>query len=108
MVPGALERPERLIDMLIGHVARTRALDRRGRSLQREGAELADAGVELFVALSQRGRGRVAERGVRVAENLRDPPAVVLVVVLQAGEVHQRRPDVGLIESVVPSVLYAR
>src|SRR5271166_1229124 len=51
----------------------------------------------ILVAGSQAGHAGSAERPVRIGEDLGDDPAVVLVVVLQPGQVHQGGPDVGLV-----------
>src|SRR5581483_2653119 len=94
-VPGHLETPEGLVGGGIRRVAA--AVDGLRVGLQRGGTELADTGVELLVALPERGHPGSAQRPVRVAENLGDHPAVVLVVVPQPGQVQDGRPDVGLI-----------
>src|SRR4029077_6423985 len=77
--------------------ARGAGLDARRRGLQGGGAELADAGVQLLVAGAQAGHAPRGQRVVRAGQDLADDPAVVLVVVLQAGQVDQRRADVGLV-----------
>src|SRR4029077_611152 len=81
----------------VPEVTRRAALDRLGVGLQGESAELPDAGVELLVAGPQDGHGGPAERAVRAGQDLGDHPAVVLVVVLEPGQVHHGRANVGLV-----------
>src|SRR5215472_6068408 len=95
-VPGQFQLAQRLVGRLVGLAAG--ALDSLGRGLQGRGPEIADARVELLVALPERGDALAAQRRVRVGQDLGNDPAVVLVVVLQSGEVQHGRPDVGLVE----------
>src|SRR3984957_935504 len=96
-VPDLVQRREGLVGGQVPEVTGRAALERLGVGLQGEGAELPDAGVELLVAGSQSSDSGAAERAVRAGQNLGYDPAVVLVVVLEPGQVHQGRADVGLI-----------
>src|SRR5262249_29501909 len=98
IVPGAVERAEAVLDVQVRRVAGRVALDSGCRRDQRVGTELADAGVELLVARSKLRNSWPGQGGIRIAEDLGDDPAVVLVVVDQAGQVDQGRPDIRLID----------
>src|ERR1039457_1342373 len=97
LVPGDIELPERAVDGQVRGVARAGALDRVGVGLERVGAEVTDAGVELLVALAERGHAMRPQRVAWALHDLRGHPPVVLIVVAQPGQVDQRRPAVGLV-----------
>src|SRR4029077_4035975 len=81
----------------VGAVARAAGFDGRRVGLERRGAELANARVQLLVARAQGGDLRVVQIAARAGEELGHDPAVVRVIVPEAGEVHEGGPDVGLI-----------
>ena len=88
---------QRALHVLVGHVTVARALEPSRRRGQRVGPELPDTRVELLVAAPQRPDRGGRESGVGLRQDLGDDPAVGLVVVLETREVHQGRPDVGLV-----------
>src|SRR5271165_6185 len=96
-VADPIQPGQRLIGGQVPAVPGRVALDRRGVGFQCVISELADTGIELLVASSQAGDARAAKRMVRAGQDLGDHPAVMLVVVPEAGQVHQRGPDVGLV-----------
>src|SRR5450755_5073236 len=98
VVAGLLQRGQDAIGARVGGVAGAGALHGPGARLQGGRAELADAGVQLLVAGPERGdRGRT-QRAAGTGQDLRDDPAVGLVVIAQAGQVQQGGPDVGLVD----------
>src|SRR5215471_8159312 len=98
LVPRLVKGRQCLVGGEVFAVTGAGALDALGRELEGGGAELADAGVELLVAVPERGHARDLQRPVRAGQDLGDDPAVVLVVVGEPGQVHHGGPDVGLVD----------
>src|SRR5215469_18082051 len=97
LIPGGFESAKLRVGRRKDVVSWASALDGARGRYQRRRAELADARVELLVALPERCHVRCGKCTVRAGQDLRDDSAVGLVVVPQPGEVHDGRPDIGLI-----------